>query len=328
MWLMAVLTVFISLTAHAQTVTELQKHYSGKTEWDPASGTITFTSSGIIDFKRDKEMSGIWEAPGEISKIFINANVCVTGQFTVCSNCTIEGADKETSVIFGTATPELLHNKGLDEGGNCMPYSSVFGVGKITIHVNNLTILNPVAYMWTGRNGAVIHLYRVRGIDNRGGWHNHSDGIQAADRSTVRDCYMETGDDAIKVYNEILVENTTIRMIQNTVPIQLGWGSYGNNARGVFRNLTIIGDKGRSRIPGVIVGRQGKYSKRIEIDGMTLVNTNAALVSLYEKDMELDLSISNANISVKQFWGETNGVCRSSINGSTKQENSYRAQNR
>ncbi|MCF7848547.1 MAG: hypothetical protein K9M45_06825 [Kiritimatiellales bacterium] len=318
------LVVLVSTTASAQSIGELRQHYNGKTEWESASGTFTFASTGKIDFKRDKERSGIWEVPPEVRNIFINADVRVTGQFTFRHDCSIEGADQKTSVIFGTKTPGLLHDKGLDQGGGCMPYSAVYGIGRITLHVNNLTVLNPIGFMLTGKRGAVMHLDGVHGIDDRGGWHNHSDGVAGANGSTVRNCYFEAGDDVIKVYNDMLIENTTIKMVQNTVPIQLGWGSYGDGAKGVFRNLKIIGDKGRGQPPAVIVGRSGKYRKKIEIHGLELENKNAALVSLYEKGMQLDLEINDADIRVKQFWGENKGSCRSSINGSTEQTNQYR----
>jgi len=314
--------------AYAQSVATLQKSYNGDSDWDSASGDLTFKSSGIIDFKRDREMSGIWTVPTNVSVITIAAGVRVTGQFTFRSDCTISGEDRKTSIIHGTDVPELLHKKQLDKGGGCIPYSAILGVGKIVLHVQNLTTLNPIGYMWTGKKGARLHLDNVRGIDNRSGWHNHSDGISAAAGSTVRNCYLETGDDAIKLYADILVEDTTIKMIQNCVPIQLGWGSHGNKAKGVFRNLTIIGNKGRGRPPAVIIGRRGSYEKSIVIDGLTITNHSAALVSLYEKGMELDLIVKNANITVKQFWGRSEGVCRSVINGSKEQVNRYKAERR
>ena len=323
-----VLTVFLAFTPsgiYAQSVPELQSHYSGATAWKGNSADLSFTKSGAVNFNRDKEMSGIWEVPAAVKTITIKAKVRVTGQFTFHGDCTIAGEDQKTSVLYGTDVPALLHNKGLDGGGGCVPYSAILGEGKITLQVANLTTLNPIGFMWTGRKGAVIHLDRVRGIDDRGGSHNHSDGIQAAAGSTVRDCYLETGDDTIKVYNYIVVENTTIKMIQNCVPIQLGWGDYGDKATGVFRNLTIIGNNGRGRIPAVIVGRRGTYQKNIEMDGVSMTNPNAALVSLYEKGMELDLSIKNGDISVKQFWDEAKGACRSKINGSPEQVKTYRA---
>ena len=315
-------------SASAQSVPALQNSYDGETKWEQKPGHLTFISSGIIDFKRDKVMSGIWDVPTNVTRITIGANVRVTGQLTVRHDCTIEGKDQRTSILYGTDTPGLLHKLKLDQGGGCTPYSAVLGEGKIDLQVKNLTTLNPIGFMWTGKKGARIHLDGVRGIDDRGGWRNHSDGISAAAGSTVRNCYLETGDDAIKLYADILVEDTTIKMIQNCVPIQLGWGSHGNKAKGVFRNLTIIGNKGRGRPPAVIIGRRGSYEKSIVIDGLTITNHSAALVSLYEKGMELDLIVKNANITVKQFWGRSEGVCRSVINGSKEQVNRYKAERR
>ena len=322
-FLATILVFAFTSDACAQSVPALQSAYSGKIRMEGNSGHLTFTSSGIIDFKRDKMMSGIWTVPTDVTKITIGANVRVTGQFTIRHDCTIEGEDQRTSILHGTDTPGLLHNSKLDQGGGCVPYSAVLGEGKIVLRVKNLTTLNPIGFMWTGKEGCRIHLDGVRGIDDRGGWHNHSDGISAAAGSTVRNCYLETGDDAIKPYADITVENTTIKMIQNCVPIQLGWGSYGNKARATFRNLTILGDKGRGKIPSVIVGRKGTYHKSIDIDGLFIEHPKAAFVSLHEKGMELDLTVKNANISVKQFWDRSEGICRSIINGSTDQVNRY-----
>jgi hypothetical protein len=316
-------TALWAATAAAQSIPELEAAYSGTAEWNADSATLTFTSSGVIDFKRDREMSGIWMVPREIESIVIAKDTRVTGQFFVPHDCRIEGRDQLTSVIHGTDTRELLHDKGLDGDDNCWKYSAVAAWGRIEVFVTNLTTLNPVAYMWTGREGARIHLDRVRGIDDRGGWHNHSDGIQAANGSTVRNCYLETGDDAIKLYHDILVENTTIKMIQNCVPIQLGWGDYPNHARGVFRNVTIIGDRGRGQPPVVIEGTKGRYRRTIEIDGLRVENPEAALVRLHEEGMQLDLTIANADIAVKEFSSDTRGTVRSTINGSQQQTNRY-----
>lgn len=311
-------------TAGAQSVPELQAAYGGRATWDPATGTFTFTSSGAIDFGRDLEMSGIWTVPPEVKVVVIERDTRVSGQFTVTHDCRIEGRDRITSVIHGTDTPALLHDKGLDGGGACMPYSAVFAKGDIDVTVATLTTLNPIGFMWTGREKARIHLDGVRGIDDRGGWHNHSDGIQAGKGSTVRNCHLETGDDAIKVYNDILVENTTIRMIQNCVPIQLGWGDYGDGAKGVFRNVTIIGDWGRGRPPAVIEGTRGRYRKALEIEGLRVENPKAALVRLREAGMQLDLTITGADIAVKQFAADSVGTVRGTINGSTKRTSRYR----
>lgn len=311
------------LEGAAQTIPELKAAYSGQTAWDAPSGKFAFRSSGTIDFKRDLEMSGIWTVPPEVKVITIAADTRVTGQFTVEHACRIEGEDRLTSVLHGTDRPAVLHEKGLDRGGNCMPYSSVFAKGGIDVSVTNLTTLNPLGFMWTGVKGARLHLDGVRGIDDRGGWSNHSDGIQAGRGSTVRNCHLETGDDAIKVYNDILVENTTIKMIQNCVPVQLGWGDYGDGARGVFRNVTIVGDRGRGRTPAVIEGTRGHYRKTLDFDGLRVAHPKAALISLREESMTLDLTIANAEIAVQDFSTESKGTVLSVINGSPEQTNRY-----
>ncbi|MGF1484086.1 MAG: hypothetical protein ACFBZ8_06960 [Opitutales bacterium] len=301
----------------------LRQAYDGKFEWNEASGVLRFTESGRIDFRRTRELSGVWKAPTEVRRIAIAKNVQVTGQFTLRGDCTVEGEDRDTSVIYGTDTSGLLHDQGLDQFARCAYYSAVLGQGPITVKVQNLTTLNPVGFMWTGNSGTVMHLDSVTGIDNRGGWHNHSDGVSGAPGSTVRNCHLETGDDAIKAYKDITVVDTTICMIQNCVPIQLGWGAETADSKAVFRNLKIYGDHGRGQLPGVIVGRGGSYRRNIEIDGLELENPKAALVSLYEAGMELDLTIENAQIAVKQFWGESAGRCRSEINGSESQRATY-----
>ncbi len=319
------LTTGLLPVVQAQSVATLQQSFSGKCVWEAQAGHFLFLSSGRIDFKRDQEMSGIWNVPEEVKRITIAVNTRVTGQFTLKHSCTIAGADEKTSILYGTDTAGLLHDKGMDGGGRCLPYSAILGWGKIAVTVTNLTVLNPLTFMWTGADGARFHLEHVRGLDNRGGWHNHSDGLQAAKGSTIRDCYLECGDDAIKVYNDMLVENTTIKMIQNCVPIQLGWGSYGNGARGVFRNVTIIGERGRGRTPAVIEGNQGSYHKTIEITGLVISNANAAMVRLKEEGMELDLTVKHADITLKAFFDNSKGISRSEINGSKEKKNNYTA---
>jgi hypothetical protein len=303
------------LFAEPSVIMDLQNHYSGIVSWNESDGAVTFIKSGIINFDRDDEKSGIWFVPKEVKKIYINENVTVTGQFTLISDCSIEGENQENSIIFGTKEKAALHSKSLDFGGGCTPYSTIYANNKTTVYVKNLTVLNPLAFMFTGKNGAKLHLSYVRGIDNRGGFSNHSDGIQAGSGSTVNHCYFETGDDAVKVYNDILVENTTIKMIENCVPIQLGWGTYGNGAKGTFRNVQILGTIGRGTLPPVIQGRAGTYSKTIILENCIIRNTNAALVSLFEPGMTLSLIASNTEISVKIYWDKKLGVGDINING-------------
>jgi len=315
--------VFFGGAVRGQSISELNSHYSGQTEWDAASGVFTFTSSGTIDFALPEERDGIWFVPAEVQRIVINENVRVTGQFTVRSTMTVEGRDRYTSEMFGTPVRALLHDQGLDSKYGCWTYSTVYGEGNIDVYLKDFTCLNPVGFMFTGKQGARMHLDGVRGIDDRGGGSNHSDGVSAASGTTVRNCYFETGDDCIKVYANITVEDTTIKMVQNCVPIQLGWGSYGNNAEGTFENLTVTGTSGRGTSKGVIVATAGTYAKRITIDGCHVVNPNASLVILNEAGESLDLTIREAHIAVQRFAYALNGPLVSSICGTSEQRNVY-----
>lgn len=293
----------------AQSVDELKTCFSGTFEWSERAHTLTFTSSGAFDFpNRPDYHRHRWNVPKEVEKIIIRKHTRVTGFFHLFNNTTIEGEDRESSVIYGTSTSNLLRSEGLDSFSGSPPYSAIYGKGEIVIHVNNLTVLNPFSYMFTGKDGAVLHIYRCRGIDNRGGHHNHSDGISADDGSTVRDCYFEAGDDVIKVYHDIFVENTTIKMITNTVPIQLGWGNYGDGAVGVFRNLTIIGNKGRGGTGNAIIdARYGEYDKTLIFEGLTIKNPQAAIFDFWNEEKnnrsggKATIRMNDVDIQVERF---------------------------
>ena len=99
--------------------------------------------------------------------------------------------------------------------------------------------------------------------------------------------------------------DTTIRMITNTVPIQLGWGDYSDGAVGTFRNLRVLGDGGRgAEGNSIISGRQGRYRVTIDIDVCHIENPNGTLVSLREDTMTLRGAITNAHIKLKDYAGE------------------------
>jgi hypothetical protein len=151
----------------------------------------------------------------------------------------------------------------------------------------------------------VVHAVSSDFLDRRGGHHNNSDGFEGGDGSTVHDCYFETGDDIIKVYHDVTVTDTTIKMITNSVPIQLGWGNYSDGAVGTFRNLRVFGDGGRGAEGNAIIsGRQGRYCVTVNIDGCHIENPNATLVSLREVSMTLRGAITNAHIELKSYAGK------------------------
>jgi|GEM_PF-1430933 len=281
----------------AQSVSELQNKYSGTTTWDESRGTLTFTSNGNINFNKPNYKNAFWDVPTNVTTIIINENVQVTGCFHTTGNCTIKGKNRKTSVVFGTNEQKWADNRNIKAYQYCQ-FQNFGGV----MRIENLTCLNPFGFHIRGW-GPVNHVKSCDFIDNRGGSGNHSDGFEGGDGSTVDNCYFETGDDVIKVYYDVTVTNTHIKMVENCVPIQLGWGDYSDGATGTFRNLTITGNSGRQNdANAVIVGRTGTYTVRIDIDGCNIQNPNATMLSLREKSMTLDGTVTDAYIKIKKYW--------------------------
>ncbi len=305
-------------------VEKLKKSYSGQVEWDEAGQTLKFITSGMLRFAdRQDFKESYWGVPPEIKKIVIGKNVTVVGHFHVRNTLEVSGEDRKTSKVYGTPISELLRQHQLDARGGTVPYSAFFGVGDFELHINNLTSLNPIGFHFTGKEGCVIHLENVDAIDDRGGWHNHSDGISAAGGSTVKNCFFSSGDDIIKVYQDIYVENTTIEMIQNCVPIQFGWGSYGSGARGKFKNLVIKGDKGRPDTGNAIIdARRGTYDKELEFDGLVIDAPNSVFINFWNENTDgsigggfAKISVDHADIKVQHFSKRWNMEARVRICG-------------
>ena len=316
-----VLLMLLSLSTFiyaAQSVTQLRNGYgNSKTTWNAGTGVLTFTSSGTIKLSGRGQLDWLWEVPTEVKKIVINANVRVNGGFHFNHTMTIEGKNRKTSVIFGTNEKNWADNRGI-KAFTIAQIHCKKGVGTL----KNFTILNPRAFHVLG-NGGKCHISRCDFIDTRGGGGNHSDGYAGGGGSTIDNCYFETGDDVIKVYEDITVTNTHIHMVQNSVPIQLGWGNTGNNT-GTFKNLTITGNSGRGNDSrAIIVARAGKYTKTINIDGCNINNPNAAWASLRESGQILKGTVKNANISIQKYWGFNKGTSNMVICGTTQKKNNY-----
>lgn len=285
--------------SESKEVIEIDNHYSGRTSWDASTRTLSFLTSGVINFEEEGDKSFIWKVPKAVGKIVISENCTVNGAFHTYADIEIIGKSRKTSIVYGTET------RSWPQKHNIKAYVlSSFESHKGKMIIKNLTSLNPRSFHVRGLSSQV-HLENSDFIDNRGGVHNHSDGIAAGDGSTVNNCYFETADDVIKVYNNITVTNTTIKMIKNTVPIQLGWGNYPNKAVGTFKNITIIGNSGRgspNKSNPVIAGRSGKYTVTVNIDGITIDNPNASMVNLWDDknddvyEKTLKGTIKNLNI--------------------------------
>ncbi|MCC4211276.1 hypothetical protein [Leeuwenhoekiella parthenopeia] len=286
---------------------ELESNYSGRVQWDKDKGQVTFLTSGSINFENQGVKSFIWNVPKSVKHIVIEANTTVNGAFHTYAPCLIEGKNRKTSVVYGTEI------QSWPQKHDVIAYViSSFETHEGELVLKNLTSLNPRSFHVRGLY-APVHLKSCDFIDTRGGSGNHSDGIAGGDGSTVDDCYFETGDDVIKVYNDILVTNTTINMVKNAVPIQLGWGDYPDGAVGTFRNIKIIGNSGRGNPQGsnpIIAGRSGEYTVTVNIDGMVIDNPNASMVNLWDDGndgvYEKTLKGTLKNVEIIQIQRYTN----------------------
>lgn len=328
--------LFCTNLIFAQPVENLIKNYSGSAAWDETNKTLTFESSGTIYFQdkvgngknsQTDQMQNFWDIPTEVQKIRIKANVTVTGAFHSFASCSIEGDDRETSIVYGSNQQRWADKN--NPGGQDLSewYYAQFQNYGGTLTIKNLTSLNSYSFHVRGWQ-TVIHVDNCNFIDNRGGSGNHSDGFCGGDGSTVNNCYFETGDDVFKAYFDYTVTNCTINMVENAVPIQLGWGNYSNGAVVNFKNLTITGNSGRWRpnnTNGVIVGRTGSYNVTINIDGLYLDNPNAHLVMLLGKNMTLNGSIVNAKINVNAYTQPTYnlGTNNLTVCGIIEQKSTY-----
>ncbi|MCG8699484.1 MAG: carbohydrate-binding protein, partial [Bacteroidales bacterium] len=318
--LLAVCLVLSITASMAQTVTVARNAYTGNTSWNASTGTFTISSTGAFNFSNRSQLyKNVWNIPSQVKRIIIKSNVTVTAEFYADYNCTIQGENKYTSVVFGTPKQDYL---GEDRGFYAFA-SAPSKARNVVLTIKNLTSLNPKVYHCWGSYRGVIHTDNCRYIDDRGGRWNNSDGYVSAKGGTVKNCYFSTGDDVIKIYNDITVENTTIHMEFFSVPIQCGWGNYGNNVKAVFKNLTITGNSGRSPHNALIEARQGNYTKHIIIDGLTYTNPNGALFNLQQAAATINVEIKNANINIKKYGDVVKAKGKRTICGTTQRKSFY-----
>lgn len=308
----------------SQSVSALIEAYTGDISWDSSAKKLTFNTTGTMDFP-DRELlyNNVWTLPDSVQHVVIEKNVTVTGEFYANYSCLIEGKDWETSVVYGTSEQNYLDQSR----GFSAFYAAEDKVRVVDLNVKNLTSLNPKVYHFTGSFRGRIHLDHCRVIDDRGGRWNNSDGFQGAHGSTVKDSYFETGEDVIKAYGDMLVENTTINMIEFAVPIQCGWGDYGSGITATFKNLKIIGNLGRSPENAIIEARQGNYTKNIIIDGLTVENPNASMFRLQQAASTINVEITNADIKLKKYGDIVLAQGTRSICGTTEIKTEYKCSN-
>ncbi len=217
--------------------------YSGETQWDDATGTFTFASSGNM---REGKEEFFWQVPSEVRRIHIDPNVTVRGGFRVGFRAPenplhIVGGARRTSVVFGTGLEQWTASNGVADHDK-WKYGTVSVLADATVHVSNLTSQNPRGYHISGyANSSVLHVADCDLLDTRPGQNNNSDGFIGSGGSTISDCFISTGDDAIKAYRDVVVRNVTIEQHRNAAPIQFGWGGENDRAQDEIEGLTIKG---------------------------------------------------------------------------------------
>lgn len=136
------------------------------------------------------------------------------------------------------------------------------------VHVDNLTVENPCGYLIAGyANESILHVSRCDLIDSRPGDNNNSDGFAGSSGSSIRNCFISTGDDAIKIYHDMTIDTVTIEQRRNGAAIQLGWGDENHAATATINNLTIRGvsEDGRYNLAPLtwIAGQNGSRELRV-----------------------------------------------------------------
>jgi hypothetical protein len=196
--------------------------------------------------------SFFWVVPAVVRRIVISPKVTVTGGFRVGlrsqkNPLRIEGMDRKTSVIFGTAQPGWAQGNGIPDSDK-WKYGSVSVLADATVYISHLTSLNPRGYHISGyAKRSIIHVNDCDILDTRPGDQNNSDGFVGSAGSSIRRCLFSTSDDSIKVYHDITIEDVTIEQKRNGAPLQLGWGGETDKVIATVSRLRILGASGDGR---------------------------------------------------------------------------------
>lgn len=268
--LIVVLTSCLFSTSLAQT----GLIYSGHTQWEDETGTLTFLTKGAMP---DGKEEFFWVVPPEVKHIVIGRGVTVTGGFRVSSRdpenpLTIEGKDRKTSVIFGTNALHWTSSHEIADNHKWL-YGAVSVLADAVVHIQNLTAKNPRGYLISGYPAhAVIHVSQCNLLDTRPGNNNNSDGFVGAAGSSIQDTFLSTSDDAIKVYNDITIENVTIEQHRNGAALQLGWKEETGEVTAHIKNLSIRGIDPEKRYNMAPISWEGGThgSRTLLIDGLSI----------------------------------------------------------
>jgi hypothetical protein len=235
-------------------------------------------SAHVLRYDRDTTIGSQLHVPDDVREIVIGRGVTVTGSFFVprsrASELTIRGEDRKTSVIHGTGTGAGFGSDGHDD--EARQYSAIFVEAPYRVTVRDLTSRDPDKFhIGVERIGpppvAPVTVERVDLVDTRG--QATTDGILGGDGTVVRDVFIDTNDDALKIYGKgWVIEDVTIKHGTNGAPIQLGWGRDSGSA--VIRGLTVVADSDRPYHMGVFSRastRDLEVASELDVSGFRLV---------------------------------------------------------
>lgn len=205
--------------------------------------------------------------PDYWNKIIIKANVTVTGSFympTRTSPIEIAGESRQTSIIQGDGT------RPTDDGIKGRSYSAIRCDKEVNLYVHDLRSLNPMKFHIAGGRGEVT-VERCDLIENRGEF--TTDGVHGGiQKVVVKDCFIDTWDDAVYVSECKLVENTTIVHNANGGPFQVTWGHNLSDYTCIIKNCTVIDnlDSSKTNTYNQGVVSWAKKGSQLVKDKMTL----------------------------------------------------------
>jgi len=274
----------------------------------------------------DTKEGFFWNVPSFVKRIVVDADVRVTGGFRVRyrkpdNPLRIEGHNRHTSVIFGTSHEAWTVRNGVMENDKWR-YSAISVVEDAVVHVSNLTALNPRGYLISGyANHAVLHVDSCSLLDTRKGDTNNSDGFIGADGSSITRCFISTGDDAIKVYNDITINDVTIEHHRNGAPLQFGWGGESRDVTAAIRSLVIRGadPEHRYNMAPLTWEKGSGGTRNVTIDGLEVITAGEVydearktwqpigLMEVKPRECEFNLRVTRASLH-----GLPRGTCSAS----------------
>lgn len=300
-------------------------------KWIEKTKTIHFIKSVNFSTKADADldMEGFyWTVPDFVEKIIIEKEVTIKGGFRAQNSLSIQGMDRQSSIIYGTVTKKwaLGPDGKADENSSCKDgpkgddriddchkwqYGGISYLGKDTNHVLNvasLTLHNARTYAITSFSAKVnvdnVHIKFDRPYPD---FQSNADGISAGKGSVVKNSKLDCWDDAIKLYRDITVENVTIIHNGNGAPFQLGWGSNKKASYHSLKNILVQSNNEKKRHLALFSAstKDGSLEAHVDIDGIKaeyadslLLKSNEALPLFLLKSPNVSLNVKAKNVQL------------------------------